>query len=186
MKHAHKIHVLLLAIAGVFAAAASHARLAAPGDSRVAFHAIGPSGLKIDGTTNELGVNEASEQVSVVVPLRGLDTKIELRNKHMRDNYLETDKYPTAELVVARSALKTPDAAPVSGEADGIMKLHGREHAVRFKYDASRLERAGARYQVNGSVRLDIRDYGIKEPSFMGASVKPEVEVVVSFTVSEQ
>jgi polyisoprenoid-binding protein YceI len=143
----------------------------------------GPGGLKIDGTSNELTVNESSDNVAVVVPLRGLDTKIELRNKHMREKYLETDKYPNAELTVARSALKFPDATPVSGEADGVMKMHGREHPVRFKYDA---KKAGAGYQVNGSVRVDIRHYGITEPSFMGASVKPEVDVQVNFTVSEQ
>ena len=183
MKLAVKTHRLLVVLAGVLATAIAHAHLGAATDVRVAFHAVGPGGLKIEGTSSELTVNEASDRVSVVVPLRPLDTKIELRNKHMREKYLETDKYPNAELVVARSALKMPDASPISGEADGVLKLHGREHAVRFKYDA---RRAGARFQVNGSMRLDIRHYGIAEPSFMGATVKPEIDVTVSFTVADQ
>lgn len=167
----------LLVVAALAVPAA--ARLGGAADARVVFHATGPGGLRIDGTTSALSVAESDDQIHVVVPLGGLDTKIELRNKHMREKYLETDKHPNAELVVARSALK----GAASGDAEGTMKLHGREHPVRFHFET---KKAGARMQVTGSVRVDIRHYGIQEPSFMGASVKPEVDVDAAFSVAEQ
>ena len=37
-----------------------------------------------------------SLQVQVEVDLASLDTGISLRNKHMRENHLETEKYPSA------------------------------------------------------------------------------------------
>lgn len=168
---------------GFVASLPALARLGGADAARVVFHATGPGGLRIDGTTTQLSVAEKDDGVHVVVPLAGLDTKIELRNKHMRDKYLETDKHPNAELVVARSALKSVEGGAAAGDADGKMTIHGRERPVRFHYEA---KKAGNRIQVNGTVRLDIRQFAIEEPSFMGAKVKPEVDVEAAFSVAEQ
>lgn len=179
-------NVRTLIATSLFAAAAlasplALAKLAKSGGAQVSFNATGPAGLKIVGTTNDLDVSEKDSAVVVTVPLKNLDTKIELRNKHMREKYLEVDKYPNAELTVARSALKV-NGADASGEAAGTMKIHGREKQVVFKYSA---KKTGPGYAVNGSTTLNIKDFGIEEPSFMGASVKPNVDVNVSFNVSE-
>jgi polyisoprenoid-binding protein YceI len=177
-------HVLFLcSVLAVGAAAGdASAKLAKAGDATVSFTATGPGGLKIVGTTGDLVVADDGQTVSITVPLRSLDTKIELRNKHMREKYLEVDKYPTAVLVVPRSELRMPQNGDVSAEAGGTMKIHGNERPVRFKYTA---KRAGAQMSVSGNVRLNIKDFGIEEPSFMGASVKPVVDVAAGFSVSD-
>ena len=183
--HLRKI-VLLVAMVGapVFALSGEAlAKLAKTGDASVAFTATGPGGLKIVGTTSELAVADDGQSVAVTVPLRALDTKIELRNKHMREKYLEVDKYPNAVLTVARSELKMPTSGEVSGDAAGTMKIHGREHAVRLHYTA---KRAAAGMAVSGTVKVNIKDFGIEEPSFMGAAVKPDVDVSATFPVADQ
>ena len=63
-----------------------------------------------------------------------------------------------------------------------MMKIHGKERPVRFKYTA---KKAGAQMSVSGNVRLNIKDFAIEEPSFMGASVKPDVDVAATFSVSD-
>jgi len=167
-----------------FAAVAgdASAKLAKAGEASVSFAASGPGGLKIVGTTGELLVADDGQSVTVTVPLRALDTKIELRNKHMREKYLEVEKYPNAVLVVPRAEIKTPASGEVSAEAGGTMKIHGKEKPVRFKYTA---KRAGEKVSVAGNVHLNIKDFAIEEPSFMGASVKPEVDVTATFSVSD-
>jgi polyisoprenoid-binding protein YceI len=162
-------------------AAHAEARFARAGGADVSFTATGPGGLKIVGTTDELSVADDAQTVTVTVPLAKLDTKIDLRNKHMREKYLETDKYPTAVLTVPKGELKVPAGGDVSAEAGGVMKIHGQEKAVRFRYTA---KRAGDKIGVVGSVRLDMKDFGIQEPSFMGASVKKDVDVSATFQVS--
>ncbi len=96
----------------------------------------------------------------------------------MRDKYLEVGKYPSAELVVPKSALRIPTNAETSGDATGTMKLHGRTKSVSFHYFA---RPDGSVIHVAGTVRVNIRDYGIDVPSYLGVTVKPDVDVEVHF-----
>jgi polyisoprenoid-binding protein YceI len=142
-------------------------------------------GLKITAKTSELRVDENPEGTMVViVALRNLDTGNSLRNKHLREKYLEVDKYPDAELSIPRSSLDFPSepGRTVSHSASGTMKLHGVSRPATFTYSA---KKDGAGYSVTGSTRIDIRDYGIQTPSFMGVTVQPDVTVSVGFAVSD-
>ena len=161
------------------------AALTRTGTPDVQFTATGPAGLKIVGTTHELDVRDDGTLVVVAVPLANLDTGISLRNRHMREKYLEVDKYPRAELTVARGVLQVPGAGAgtsTAGEADGTMVIHGVSKPVHFSY---RAKRDGASLKVNGAVHLNINDYGIAVPSYLGVTVKPEIDVDLSFGVTE-
>jgi polyisoprenoid-binding protein YceI len=164
-----------VALASVYA----HAKYSRTGNANVSFLATGPAGLKINGTGSELEVVDGPDQLVLRVPLDRLDTGIELRNKHMREKYLETAKYPNAELVVARA--EVPSGA-ATGEANGTMKLHGQSKPVRFQYT---VKPNGKSSIVTGKVRVNLKDYGIEEPSFMGAKVRPDVDVSVAFSVQD-
>ncbi len=166
-------------------AALADAKLAKTSDEpSVAFHAVGSvPGMKIDGSTNELNVTDDGTNVKITVPLAKLDTKIALRNDHMRNKYLEVGTYPNAELTVARSALKIPAAgASSAGDATGTMKIHGKEHQVTFHYAAGN---SGGKIAVKGSVHLNTNDYGIVIPSYAGVTMKPDLDVEVSFVATD-
>lgn len=153
------------------------------GTPTVQFTAAGPGGLKIVGTTHELDVRDDGTSVTVSVPLANLDTGIGLRNKHMREKYLEVDKYPRAELAVKRADIKVPEAgAPTAGEANGTMLIHGISRPARFSYK-SRRDASGI--HVTGAVRVNINDHGIAVPSYLGVTVKPDVDVELSFEANE-
>ena len=168
----------LVAVGMLAALGVAEAKLAGNGGD-VQFTAVGPGGLKIVGTTKEISVKDDGSTVTVVVPLANLDTGIALRNKHMREKYMEVDKFPTAELSVPRSALKFADG---SGSAAGTMKIHGQTRNVTFNYTA---KKGGGGFAVDGSVRLNIKDYGIDVPSYMGVTVKPEVDVAAKFQAAD-
>ncbi len=165
-------------VVGLLATLVAQAKLAGSGGD-VQFSASGPGGLKIVGTTKELAVKDDGTTVTVVVPLGNLDTGIGLRNKHMREKYLEVAKYPNAELTVPRAALKLAEGA---GTAAGTMKIHGQSHPVTFAYSA---KKSGSGYAVDGSVHLDMHDYGIEVPSYLGVTVKPEIDVVARFSAAD-
>lgn len=150
----------------------------------VSFTAIGPAGLKINGTTSELAVRDDAQKVVVTVPLANLKTGIDLRDKHMREKYLQVSQFPTAELEVSRASLNLPaDGSNAAGTGKGTMKIHGTSKPISFKYTA---RRAGATYQVTGNVQLNMKDFGIEVPSYMGVSVKPDVDVEVKFTARDE
>jgi len=175
--------VSLLAVASVVAvSAAAHARLARSGEAQVSFTALGPAGMSIVGTTSELQVTETDQELVVTVPLRTLDTKIDLRNKHMREKYLEVDKFPNAELRVAKSAITAPKGAPVSGKTTGNLTIHGQTKPTAFSYTA---KNDGPRTAVSGAMHVNMKDFGIAQPGYAGITVKPEVDVAVSFGVQD-
>jgi polyisoprenoid-binding protein YceI len=162
---------------------AADAKLARTGTPSVSFTALGPAGMKIVGTTSHLEVADDATSVTITVPLADLTTGIALRDRHMREKYLQVQSFPNATLKVDRANLKLPPpGAEASSDAQGTMAIHGKTHPVSFHYTA---KHEGAGYAVSGSVRVDMKDYGIDVPSYLGVTVKPDVDVTVSFVANE-
>lgn len=173
-----------LVIAGLLVSLPADARVQHATNASVTFDAVGPAGMKIHGTTNELKAEEKDGKVEVRVPLAGLTTGIGLRDRHMREKYLETDKYPDALLTVPRASLKFPaKGATVSSKASGTLKIHGVSKPTTFEYSAA--ERNGA-LAVDGKTSVNIKDYNIDVPSYFGITVKPDVGLHVVFTVQDK
>jgi hypothetical protein len=40
-------------------------------------------------------------------------------------------------------------------------------------------------YDVQGETKVDMRDFGIETPTYLGISVKPPVDITVSFLLNE-
>lgn len=167
--------IALTAGASLTIAAVAHARLSRVGAAQVQFTASGPAGMSIVGTSNELHVSATEKEIVITVPLAKLDTKIELRNKHMREKYLEVDKYPTAELRVARDGIQKN---ATSSKANGTLSLHGKSRPTSFTYTSK------ADGAVSGAVHVDMKDFGITQPGYAGITVKPGVDVTVAFRVA--
>jgi polyisoprenoid-binding protein YceI len=169
-----------LAALSIFALASigiAEAKLAGSG-GEVSFTAIGPGGLKIVGTTSQIVAKEDGSNVVISVPLGSITTGISLRDKHMKEKYLETDKFPNAELTVARASVKEG-----SGSAQGTMKIHGQSKPVTFNYNA---KKTGEAFAIDGTVRLNIKEFGVEVPSYLGVTVKPDVDVAVKFSATDK
>jgi polyisoprenoid-binding protein YceI len=169
----------LLAVGGVAAAQG----LSRAGPAKVSFTGKGPAGFKLVGTTEELKLADDGKSFTLTVPLDTLRTGIDLRDRHMREKYLETGKYPHAVLVVPRGAISLPAAGQSKeGTARGTLTLHGKSKEVPFTY---KVQRTGDTYQVTGALPVNYRDYGISVPSYLGVTVKPDIAVDVAFGVKE-
>lgn len=163
--------VLLVPLVGV-------AKLASASGGDVAFVATGPGGLKIEGGTKDLTVAEDDKSIKVTVPLKNLETGIDLRNKHLREKYLEVPKYPDAVLEITRASLGGKE----SGEAEGQLTMHGETQPLKFNY---RTERKGDQLLVKSDFVIDIRKWKVEPPAYMGLKVKPEVNVKVAFSAKD-
>ena len=159
------------------------AKLSRAGAPDVSFTAVGPAGMKIVGTTTELSVADDGQAVTVTVPLTNLTTGIALRDRHMKEKYLDVGKYPQAKLVVSRASIKFPSAGAESqSDGQGAMTIHGVTKNVPFKYTSKHDDRG---YHVNGTVRLNIGDFGIEVPKYLGVTVKPDIDVAVRFDAND-
>jgi polyisoprenoid-binding protein YceI len=150
------------------------------GQPTAGFHGRGPGGFGVDGKTDQLRIDDDGTTLKITVPLATLQTGIALRDKHMREKYLQVDKYPDAVLEVPWSSVKLPgDGQTGEGTAPGKMTIHGKTKDVQAKY---RIVRTGNRYQVTGNVPLNLKDYDIDVPSYLGVTVQPDIDTSVSFT----
>jgi polyisoprenoid-binding protein YceI len=151
--------------------------------AKVAFQCTGPGGMHFTGTGSELSVLDKETSLVVSVPLGNMTTGIGLRDTHMREKYLETDKYPTAELSVPKGALQFPaDGSRTEGDAAGTLLLHGTSKPVSFHYQATR--RGGAT-DVSAEAHINMNDFDIHPPNYLGVTVKPPVDITVTFRLSQ-
>ena len=121
---------------------------------------------------------------SLAVDLRTLDTGINLRNEHLREKYLEVNKgtgFDTATLSAIDLTGLGPVAQEGKGSFTGLLTVHGVAKTVSGAVD---LRRAGGGLRVKASFRLDLSDYGIAKPRYLGIGVTNTVQVEVAFDVS--
>jgi len=163
---------------------AAHAKISRVAGPEVSFTLIGPAGMKIVGNGTELRVADDGQAVKVVVPLASMKTGISIRDKHMHEKYLQTPNYPTAELQVPRAALKIlGGGSNVNQETAGTLALHGKTKPITFRYTGAR---EGAKLKVHGTMHLNMNDFGIEVPVYLGVTVKPDVDVVAQFDVTDE
>jgi len=167
------IKSLVLLVPLLLAGPAAAAWLA-HGAKSVTFTALGPGGLRIEGKGSDVDVKEHGDTVAVSVSLGKLTTGIALRDRHMREKYLETAKYPKAVFAVDKSRIK----APFDGNVEGTLSLHGVTRPLTVHYTA---KGAANKVHVTGSAQLNIKDYRIEVPSYLGVTVKPNVTVSIQF-----
>lgn len=153
----------------------------------VSFLAVGkPSALKIrgkaekqDSLSGTFEVKDGKFLGTAVLKLNALETGISLRDEHMKDRYLETTSYPTAQLTVDPVAVVSgQDGNTYEGPFSGKLKLHGIEKPIQgtLALTANPARASGA---FNFSVELE--DFGIETPSYLGITVSKTVHVEASF-----
>jgi hypothetical protein len=117
----------------------------------------------------------------LVVDLNTLDTGIALRTRHMRDEYLETDRGPDfagAVLMGIHLDGIPSDTLGGKGVFGGRLRLHGVERPVKGQVE---LRRAGRVVRVRASFPVVLADFGIAKPRYLGVGVKDQVTVQVAF-----
>jgi hypothetical protein len=157
--------VVCLVLGGPAAASWVH-----QGERLVSFKGVGPGGLGIEGKGTDVSLKEHGESLVATVGLRSITTGIDLRDRHMTDKYLETTKYPYAVFTVEKSKVKSPG----EGDIEGKLQLHGVSRTIRISYKASGSNKQAL---VTGSAQLNMKDFNIAVPSYLGVTMKPEVTV---------
>ena len=100
----------------------------------------------------------------------------------MKEKYLEVQKYPSATLTIARSALKFPRSRSRRRRTSRrTVQIHGQTRPTTVHYDA---KGDGSSYSAHGTFHVNMNDFGIEVPSYLGVTVKPDVDVSAAFHVA--
>ena len=118
------------------------------------------------------------------VDMASLDTGIKMRNQHMRENHLETAKFPTMEFVPKRAVgLPAPLPAGMQAQAGfqliGDMTLHGVTKEATWNVVATfGNELVGGR----ATTTTDFATFGLTKPSLARLmSVEDKIELEIEF-----
>ena len=139
----------------------------------------------LTGTLTSSTARPSALDGSVAVDLRTIDTGIALRNDHLRENYLEVDKgagYDQAVLSDIVLQGLNADAAAGKGSFTGSLMLHGVKKTVTGPVE---IRQAGAAWRVRASFPVNLPDYNIDKPRYLGVGVKDMVQVSVTFTATQ-
>ncbi|MFQ5536845.1 MAG: YceI family protein [Gemmatimonadota bacterium] len=143
-------------------------------DGYVYLPGVGP-----DGT---LPLGEPSEsELYFEVDLASLDTGIGLRNRHMRDNYLEVEKFPYA--TYEARILSVAEGSGGSGRegyrviSQGDLSIHGVTRRVRIPCDTEPEDASG--FAVRCAFQVLLSDYEIEIPRVMFLKLANEIRLEV-------
>jgi len=126
---------------------------------------------------SDLGASEFYFEVD----LASLDTGIGLRNRHMRDNYLETDTFPFATFSGRLIRLDQAEGGRFQAVTRGMLGIHGleREREIECTGEAS-----GPGLRVRCAFQVALSDHGIPIPKLMFMKINEVMELDLDFFLS--
>jgi len=118
-------------------------------------------------------------EACVMIDAASLETGITTRDGIMRDDHLETAKFPTIDFVLKQVEAVSRQSGGWNFTARGNLSLHGVSREIIFPV---RAHQAGDIVRLVAEVPLKMTDYRIRIPKFLFLAV--EDQVVVRFDVT--
>lgn len=146
---------------------------------------------------DSLDLSKQPVVASFEVDLASIDTGIPLRNEHMRDNFLETAKFPKAIFKVKSigqpAVLK--DGQKTTLKATGEFSLHGKTVAKDIPVDVTYFKNCKSTQgkfencdlmQIKSTFSVPFKDYAIKRPEIVFQKLADTVIVTVAATARHE
>ena len=130
------------------------------------------------------GARPAQLAGELVVDLATIDTGIELRNRHLRENYLEIAKgsgYDKAVLSEIRLAEADGDAFEGRTPFIGSLRMHNVSKPVA---GTAEIRREAAGMRVMATFQIQLTDFAVEPPQYMGVGVGNKLIVKVAFSAA--
>jgi polyisoprenoid-binding protein YceI len=132
---------------------------------------------KTKDLTGDLAVAHDNQAIqgALTVDLQTLETGIGLRDRHLKDNYLEVAKGPE----YAEAKLQDIRVERLDGKTTfrGMLTLHGQKREVS---GTAQIKPEGNGYRMQASFPLKVADFQIPDPTYLGVGVADEVTVRVN------
>jgi polyisoprenoid-binding protein YceI len=121
----------------------------------------------------------SSMEGTLRVNLQSLETGIGVRDRHMRDTYLEVQKGPEyAEATIEQIHI---DKLEGKTSFSGTLLLHGQRHEVT---GTAELKPQGSQIRVQAQFPIKVSEFAIAEPIYLGVGVRDEIQVKVTMMIA--
>ena len=123
-----------------------------------------------------------SSEIYFEVDLNSIDTGIGLRNRHMRDNYLETGKYPFAKYRGRLTEIRKIAPGEFEIKVKGKMSIHGEDKNLDT---VGKVSINGKSYHLSWDFEVKLTDYKIKVPKLMFLKIDEIIKLEIAFYLKE-
>jgi len=127
------------------------------------------------------GTDLSASEFYFEVDLASLDTGIGLRNRHMRDKYLETDEFPYASFSGRVARLVADSTGAYLAVTRGVFSVHGVE---RERDIECRAEPVGQDLRVSCAFQVVLSDHDIPIPKLMFMKIDEVMELDLDLFLS--
>lgn len=114
----------------------------------------------------------------LAVDLQTLETGIAVRDRHMRETYLEVEKGP--DYAVATFDQIRVEKLDGKSTFKGTLLLHGQRQEVTGTAD---LQQRDGRIRVQAQFPIKVSAFQIPKPTYLGVGVRDEIQIKVMLTV---
>jgi polyisoprenoid-binding protein YceI len=110
-----------------------------------------------------------------------LKTGIELRDDHLKNKYLEVEKFPTATLTF--SNFKIPDDLTSEIPFNGILNLHGIDQPIQGLVT---INKESKQQKLKADFKIKLSQFKIEIPSFKGITVAEDVQIKIEAPIVKE
>jgi polyisoprenoid-binding protein YceI len=126
------------------------------------------------------GATEGSD-FYLEVDLGSIDTGIGLRNRHMRDNYLETERFPYATFGGTFAEVSEGDDGWTRVTGRGDMVIHGVSRSMEIPCEVAP---SGTGFRARCAFQVLLSDFDIEIPKVMFMKLANEIRLELDFFVA--
>ncbi len=129
------------------------------------------------------GVDLENNQILFIVPIKSFEFKKKLMQKHFNEQYLESDKFPTAKFEGSFSKpLKINSQKPQLVKFNGTITIHGvtKEISEEVKITLQQNE-----IKAHSEFILKTKDFKIKIPRILIKNIAEEIEVEIKANLKQ-
>ena len=119
-----------------------------------------------------------TSEIYFEVDLNTVDTGIGLRNRHMRENYLHTDKHPKTYFKGNMDKISSKQNGMLNVTANGVMFIHGVEQKKTVEAQLVPTEHG---YQISTKFIVALPDYDIEIPQLMFMKINEDIQLELEF-----
>ena len=120
----------------------------------------------------------AESEIYFEVDLASLDTGIGMRDRQMRDSYLEVDRYPYAAFGGTIEQVTSLPGEIFQVTTQGILGIHGIEQERALTCNLATVNEG---YRVNCSFSVFLSDHDIEIPKLMFLKLNNEIRMELNF-----
>ena len=131
----------------------------------------------VRGEVTADSANPGSVDGALRVDLQTLETGIAIRDRHMRETYLEVEK--GGDFAVATVEQLHVDKLDGKTTFTGTLVLHGQRREIAGTAD---LQRKNGAIRVQAQFPIKVSEYQISKPTYLGVGVRDEIQIKVTLT----